>query len=75
MIGPRIVPIWAKPIIIPKYFGRLCSGIEPDRMVRPPFISPEDPIPATARPMMSIVEDLATPQMSEPTSKMKKQVR
>ena len=61
--------------MIPKYLGRLCSGIEIDKMVKPPFISPEEPIPAMARPMMSIVEDCATPQMSEPTSKMKKQDR
>lgn len=60
---------------MPKYLGRLWRGIETDRMVKPPFINPEEPIPAMARPMMSIVEDCATPQMSEPTSKTKKQDR
>jgi hypothetical protein len=36
---------------------------------------PAAPIPATARPMMRAVEFGATPQMSEPISKMKSAMR
>lgn len=38
-------------------------------------MSPEDPMPATARPIMSMVDDWATPQIRDPSSKMAKQTR
>jgi hypothetical protein len=41
-------------------------------IVRVPFIKPEDPIPATARATINIVEEVATPQSREPSSKTKK---
>jgi hypothetical protein len=44
-------------------------------MFSPPFIMPDEPIPATARPTMSILDDVARPQTSEPTSKMAKNER
>lgn len=37
-------------------------------IVRAPFIIPEVPIPATARPTMSIAEEFAAPQIREPIS-------
>ena len=40
-----------------------------------PEKSPADPTPAIARPMISAVEVGATPQINEPTSKMKMAVR
>jgi hypothetical protein len=44
-------------------------------MVKPPFISPEPPTPATARPMISIFELVATPHKSEPSSNMDRNIR
>lgn len=41
-------------------------------IVKLPFISPEHPMPATARAMMSILEDVAIPQSNEPSSNTKK---
>ena len=41
-------------------------------MVKAPFRIPEDPIPAIARPTINIFEELATPQIKEPNSKMAK---
>lgn len=37
--------------------GRLCLGMHAAIIVRPPLRSPEEPKPATAREMMSIVDD------------------
>jgi hypothetical protein len=44
-------------------------------MVKPPFRRPDNPIPATARAMMNILEDLAIAHSSDPSSKIKKNVR
>ena len=44
-------------------------------IVNPPFISPEPPIPEMARPMISIVELVATPQSSEPSSNIERKTR
>ena len=44
------------------------------RMI-PPDITPPEPIPAIARPMMNATEFGAAPQRAEPTSKMKMTVR
>ena len=38
--------------------------------VRLPFARPEEPSPAIARPTMNIVEELATPHINEPNSKI-----
>jgi hypothetical protein len=38
----------------------------------PPFMRPEPPRPATARPTMSMVELVATPHRREPNSKSPK---
>jgi hypothetical protein len=43
--------------------------------VKAPFWIPEAPIPAIARPTMSIMEELATPQIREPSSKREKKAR
>ena len=44
-------------------------------IVKPPFIRPEPPIPATARPIMSIIELVATPQRSEPSSNIDRKIK
>lgn len=44
-------------------------------MFMAPFNIPEDPIPATARPMINIFEELATPQINEPISNNAKEER
>jgi hypothetical protein len=55
--------------------GLLWIGTTPAMIVRAPLIRPEVPMPETARPMISAVEELATPQMIEPSSKTPKKVR
>ena len=44
-------------------------------MVRAPFISPEDPIPATARPTIRVSEEGATPHNRDPNSNIARNVR
>jgi len=44
-------------------------------MAKAPFMMPEQLTPATARPKMSIIDDWAKPQMSEPTSNTVKKTR
>lgn len=41
-------------------------------MIKAPFMIPEVPIPATARPTINIFEEVATAHIKDPTSKMKK---
>lgn len=40
-----------------------------------PLESPEHPTPATERPMINMMDDVAEPQMTDPTSKMRKKDR
>jgi hypothetical protein len=55
--------------------GRLCNGtINIVRTMAPPKI-PDAPRPATARPTMKTGELGAAPQMADPTSNRKMQVR
>jgi len=41
-------------------------------MVKAPFKIPDPPIPATARPTISIFEELEIPHINEPNSKRAK---
>jgi hypothetical protein len=50
-------------------------GTAEDTMVTAPLFKPDAPMPATARPTISIADDCAAPQMTEPNSKMAKNVR
>jgi hypothetical protein len=43
--------------------------------VNAPFSKPEVPSPATVRPIMKKVDEVATPQSKEPTSKMATKTR
>jgi hypothetical protein len=44
-------------------------------MVQAPFISPEEPAPATARPAINMGDDFANAQIREPISKTKRKAR
>lgn len=55
--------------------GTLCIGADAEMMVNAPFISPEEPIPATARATINIFDDVATPHRREPSSKIKKKTK
>lgn len=55
--------------------GDLCRGTEDAMMVKAPFSKPEAPMPATARAIINIFEDVATAQRREPSSKMEKKTR
>lgn len=52
--------------------GDFCNGTEDAMIVSEPLIRPEDPIPAIARAMINILEDVESPQIRDPSSKMKK---
>jgi hypothetical protein len=52
--------------------GLFAMGTHPAIIVNAPFKIPEVPIPATARPIINILEEVATPQIKEPNSKMAK---
>lgn len=60
--------------MIPVYVGRRLMGTDVPRMVRAPLMRPAPPIPAIARPVMSIQEATDAPQMAEPISKIAKKV-
>jgi hypothetical protein len=47
-------------------------GTHPAIMVKAPFMIPEVPIPAIARPTINIFDEVATPQINEPNSKIAK---
>lgn len=64
----------ARPKTIPKMpwnMGLLCSGIMGIMTIIAPVKMPAEPTPAMALPAMSTGELGATPQMSEPISKMR----
>jgi hypothetical protein len=44
-------------------------------MVHPPFIKPEAPAPATARPAINMGDVLANAQTRDPISKMKRKLK
>ena len=44
-------------------------------MLSAPFLSPDPPSPATARPMINIFDDCAAPQIAEPTSNRTRKAR
>lgn len=52
--------------------GRFSSGAQLEIMVMAPFIIPEAPKPATARPTINISDEIAAPQRMEPISKIPK---
>jgi hypothetical protein len=66
--GPATPAIPYIPPTIPVYIGRLCNGTVAAIINKAPVNIPAAPIPATALPMMSVVDVGATPQRSEPSS-------
>ena len=44
-------------------------------MVNEPFWIPEAPIPATARPIINMLDEVAAPHNTDPTSKRAKKLR
>jgi hypothetical protein len=53
---------------IPVNIGRFLSGTELARMIKAPENIPEQPTPATARPMIKTLEVGAIPHINEPAS-------
>lgn len=54
---------------LPGCFG---GGTQEFKIVKAPFMSPDPPKPATARPMINIGDDVAEPQIADPTSNTKR---
>jgi hypothetical protein len=46
-----------------------------EMMVKAPFIMPEPPRPATARPTIKALDDWAEPHTADPTSKTRRKTR
>jgi hypothetical protein len=59
----------------PMYRGRFSRGRAAAMIERAPFNKPADPRPATALPIMNMFDEVATPQISEPSSKRAKNQR
>jgi hypothetical protein len=55
--------------------GDLARGTELPMMVQLPFIKPEEPAPATARPAINMGDVFASAQMREPISKTNRKPR
>jgi hypothetical protein len=55
--------------------GLFAIGTHWAMIVKAPFRMPEVPIPAMARPTISIFEEVAMPQIREPSSKIAKNAR
>lgn len=55
--------------------GRFSRGAQLDTMVMEPLAMPAAPRPATKRPTMSMGEETAAPQSTDPTSNMAKNTR
>jgi hypothetical protein len=54
---------------MPSIAGRFSIGTAAPIIVHAPFDKPDPPIPATARPIMSMAEERAAPHRTEPSSK------
>jgi hypothetical protein len=55
--------------------GLFSIGREFVKIVIAPFIKPDEPMPATARPTINIFEETATPHNKEPSSNRNTNVR
>lgn len=55
--------------------GRFGMGASAATIVSAPFMRPADPIPATARPIISILDEVAAAHSIEPISKTPIKVR
>lgn len=55
--------------------ARRSGGEHAERIVKPPLIMPEAPIPAIARPTINIVELTASAQIRDPRLKNAKKLR
>ena len=55
--------------------GLFANGTLATTMERAPLERPEDPMPATALPIINISEELATPHKRDPSSKRARKIR
>jgi hypothetical protein len=68
--GPATEAIPYMPPTRPEYMGLLESGTECARISKAPENKPAAPIPATALPIIKVMEFWATPQIRLPSSKI-----
>lgn len=73
--GPKIIPICATDVRLPRKTGLFLNGTEAVMIVRAPFVKPDLPSPATALPTINILEDLETPHSKDPNSNTPKKLR
>jgi hypothetical protein len=70
MSGPVIPPIPIKHMPNAVTIGRIFGGQAADMIMSPPFMSPEDPIPVTARPMINTLLVFEIAHIRLPSSKI-----
>src|SRR5580700_3767821 len=75
MMGPKAIPSWPMPRLMPRNWACFLTGSTAEMMVRAPFPIPDEPAPAMALPTMNMGDETAAPQMTDPTSKIKKKTR
>jgi hypothetical protein len=66
---------YSGPTVVPMRPGRLSGGAQLEIMITTPLMIPAAPRPATTRPTISIFEETAAPQSTEPDSKTPKNVK
>lgn len=74
-MGPKAIPSWPMPRLMPRNWACFLTGKTDDMITRVPFPIPDEPAPAIALPTMNIGDETAAPQMTDPSSKMKKKTR
>lgn len=75
MMGPKAIPSWPMPKLMPRNWACFLAGSIVEIMVRAPFPIPDEPAPAMALPTMNMGEETAAPHMADPSSKTKKKTR
>lgn len=60
---------------MPSKAALLCIGTALATMVRPPFIMPDMPSPATTLPMINMFDEVATPHSRDPSSNRPKKAK
>lgn len=75
MMVPKAIPSWPMPRLIPRNWACSLTGSTAEMMVIAPFPIPDEPAPAMALPTINMGDETAAPQMTDPSSNIKKKTR
>ena len=73
--GPKIIPICATDVRLPRKTGLFLNGTEAVMIVRAPFVKPDPPSRGPALLTINILEDLEARHNKDPNSNTPKKVR